>query len=146
MKMNDINIEAVNLGEMRITMGLSRREVAEISGITQARIWKLEHATTWDDEMRKNGIAIYNSLGEWFQANPDGKPKKTTKSSSTEGDLSQLSAQVADLMKHSDETSAFLIKLRALVEEQITVTKSKKQSTAPLKTVFDTLDTWMQSN
>lgn len=153
-----------SIAEFRIRMNLSRRELAVMSGLTQSRIWKIEHTN--------GGFATDGTLADYdvlnaaliaFEtANPGGKPKtaKTTKSSSTEGDFTALHAEIAELKQYIKEQTAENVALSmrneelatgfrnilSAIEEHVVVMKGKKQSTSVLTGIAASMRLFMEAH
>jgi len=71
--------------DLRVRMGLSRREAADLVKLSQAVVWRLEQAyfdpDTVDDESKDkaNAVSYWDALMTFAVANPEGKPRKAPK-------------------------------------------------------------------
>lgn len=120
------------LAEQRIALGLSRKDLSDLTGITQAVIWRLEHVATQD--VKATDVAtrttLVDALAAYKTANPNGKPKPAPKKSTTTVTQSIDPAKITD---------AFELLLAAITQEEATA-KSKKGSTAPFARLLTVLD------
>jgi transcriptional regulator with XRE-family HTH domain len=110
--------------EKRLDLDLSRRELAELTSLTQSRVWRVEHMASFDtDTDRSDAATIFAALKKFAADHPDGKPSraKSTKSTSTGAgvQLAFLTSQVAQTISTIDTVT-------------IPALKTKKVSTAHL--------------
>lgn len=121
--------DGITLAERRNDLQLSRRELAELSKLTQSRIWRLEHSESFEADADKADAALFMStLRKWSEANPDGKPKRTTSKSgaNTEAQLIFVLHGLERLAGHVEKKT-------------IPALKAKKVSTAHLVDLTATL-------
>src|ERR1700760_3518611 len=79
--------EVSGLESRRKSLGLSRREVAELIGIKESKVWTLERSlgseTTFDYRRALEALDAYAAT------HPEGKPSKTTRRTRTTSDYRQ---------------------------------------------------------
>jgi len=120
----------------RARMNLSRRELADLAGVTQSQVWRMEHDypvfTPAQASVADNGgvavlwVKIWDALVGFEGENPNGKPKaaKATKKTTQPTDAD------ADHVKDLEE-------LRLACELAMSILKAKKQSSAAIKPLHD---------
>lgn len=69
--------------ELREHLGLSRREVSEMTGLTPSQIWTIEHSPSMAERGTANFRHVIEKMQEWELANPQGKDRKPTRPRST---------------------------------------------------------------
>lgn len=62
------------LEELRKSLGLSRREVSELTGFTPSRIWTIERSPSAQARDTYDARRILDAMEAWSKANPNGKP------------------------------------------------------------------------
>jgi len=103
-----------DLRKTREQLGLSRRELSDLCGLTQARIWRLEQSPLDGDAKDldvQDAQRVIDAMEKWHNANPEGKPAKTPKTVKTitvvdprpTAQLSYLSGAVQIMITHITE-------------------------------------------
>ena len=121
--------------EFRTAMNLSRREVAELAGLPQSRIWKLEKielTADADEKLVADHTKYWDALENFETENPGGKPKPA-KGAGNDAELealrgNALNAQVA------------IMQLESKISEKIEANKAAKKGSSELVEIKAALD------
>lgn len=89
-----------SITEHRLDAGMSRRELAEQSGLTQSRVWRIEHLQAFDtDGDRVDAATLMSAIRKFTEANPGGKPKKAAKTAAKSNVGAQLNFITQEIEK-----------------------------------------------
>jgi transcriptional regulator with XRE-family HTH domain len=139
----DLNIDAPvdtsadpiteSYAEYRTRMNLSRREAAELSGLTQSRIWKIEHddQRLFSVDLNIDAVKYWDALVGFEGDNPDGKPKAAKKAAAAPKVVQGLDTKTVE---------ATLSDLHHIIMGEIDAAKVKKASTKGLIKILDAVD------
>lgn len=119
--------------QYRTRMNLSRREAAELSGLTQSRIWKIEHddQRLFSHDLNLDAVKYWDALVGFEGDNPDGKPKAAKKSAAAPKVVEGLDPYTVKVVLSS---------LHFLFMEEITAAKAKKAGTKSWMKALDAVD------
>lgn len=123
--------QAITLLSYRNALNLSRKDMAEITGLTQARIWKLEQIETPAPEKDvADYTLVWDALQSYEVENPEGKPKPAKKTTAPKND-------------HILEDLKLLV---SKVDIAITELKAKKAGTSHLQQIKIELENLITKN
>lgn len=123
------------MAELRTRMNLSRREVADLAGVTQSQVWRMEHnypvftaaqASVATDDIAILWVKIWDALVSYEGTNPDGKPKAAKK----------ITAAYRDVKAHTQD----LEELKGAADIAISILKTKKVSSVAVQALATRID------
>lgn len=119
--------------QFRTRMNLSRREAAELSGLTQSRIWKIEHddQRLFSHDLNLDAVKYWDALVGFEGDNPDGKPKAAKKAVAAPKVVQGLDTKTVE---------ATLSDLHHIIMGEIDAAKAKKAGTKSLIKILDAVD------
>lgn len=125
--------------DMRKALGLSRKDLSDLSGLTQAIVWRIEHMTVADDQApydnvreqlagKPEVVTLFNTLETFALTFPNGKPKAPKKA-----------PKVTTTGFTHEQVAAAFVAVGMIVEAQKIAAKEKKSSVKPFETIMAAL-------
>jgi len=119
----------------RTAMNLSRREVSELSGLPQSRIWKLEKVEgteVTDEKLVTDRTKYWDALENFETENPGGKPKPA-KGANHDAELEALRGNALN-------AQMAIMQLESKISEKIEANKAAKKGSSELVEIKAALD------